>query len=512
MTNTLDNNLVRMDFSTAMYNFDVLVSLIPYQKLMVIDGNKLEYDNRWVKSVRRLITGDSKYDIQEPIMSTLNNLVYHQLEKCLDLVPKLMDVLKVTYPDWTEIQQLLSKFIDDNSKQQNNDKIASTISNIAIGPGDSTISNIAMGYETSCHGFNSIAIGNVCTTNFGTSCPIGVQGTVGVEGVVGSVGSVGSVGDIKFFNELPSISDDVDSTFADTKPFDFTFPDYEFPILDYTNWDTKQMNSWTHQTESWEPVKEQDEFDRLSQVETECVYLSEENRDLKDKQYFFEKQVELLKNEIAELRTDFVSQAQSNKFQQTQLKTMILQYHKKQKKNIKNVQTLLENSLVNVYDEIDTLDLKYENEAKKSKMIVDELVFKVDELDDYTLCIDDSLVDAENKLDITADKVQVVLNEVDRISSNCDGIDTEVITLVQEMNWMKKAKGLELKSIKNICDCINGICDDLDTMDVTIADLKQDNHDMFKDVDQLFSDTEIIENILLKLLRESRSKKNVDDN
>lgn len=49
-----------MDLSTAVLNYQILKKLQEYEKICVQDQQKLRVDERWLKSLRRTTSGDSR--------------------------------------------------------------------------------------------------------------------------------------------------------------------------------------------------------------------------------------------------------------------------------------------------------------------------------------------------------------------------------------------------------------------------------------------------------------------
>lgn len=113
---TLIKNL--MELSIALHNSQLLQKLEPYQKLIVLDNDVLEIDDRWIQSLRRTITGDSRYDIIGPIEKTFTKLITMEgepkiivdkyeaevnPEKLMELLKKLRETISTTYPRFEEL-------------------------------------------------------------------------------------------------------------------------------------------------------------------------------------------------------------------------------------------------------------------------------------------------------------------------------------------------------------------------------------------------------------------------
>ena len=103
-----------MEITTAFNNYDLLSNLKPFQKLIVVDNNKLELDSRWVQSIRRKITGNSKDEILEPLIDTFHILIHYYLHvvgvslensHLLKTITNVGNVLKQTYPNWDELSK-----------------------------------------------------------------------------------------------------------------------------------------------------------------------------------------------------------------------------------------------------------------------------------------------------------------------------------------------------------------------------------------------------------------------
>jgi hypothetical protein len=453
MTSTPCDIVRTMDFSTASDNFDLLSALQPHQKLIVINSNRLEYDNRWAQSMRRRLNGDSKYDIEEPIMSTLSTMIEHQPEKCKTLIPILRQVLQLTYPEWTDIQMLLEKFYDKNFIEKHDD----SSSNVSVDGNKETtnriISNCKLGdsVETNViipncqlNDINNVSFD--ANENF-TMNPLWTDSTSWDQGWR----------DLFYESNKASFDDFTfsqnESPFSQSSFNEFRFGENE-PLSSFNEFNFGQNESLS---------------DRLSQLEAELVHVTEENRVLKEEQTFLREQIYLLAEDMQEMRSNSDAQTQSDKFQFKQLKTMITQYHKKMKKTIKK-------SIDEVYDNMD-----------------------------------ENLNVIEEKLEGESNKIKLLTNQVDDLVIDIDCMDDDLLSIEEDLDSLTKINSVEVSALKNICDVMDSLCDDLEDIDEYIMSNDNDKEQIFKDMDKLYSDSEVHRGVLLKLVRKA-CKKNVNDN
>ncbi len=107
-----------MDLELAQKNCALLEELQPNQKLRANpQNNTLSLDDRWGPGfLRRGITGDSHFDIVDPILDSIDALMnsgkyVHELD---NLIPNLQITLKQTYPNWPEIVDALQVLFEQN--------------------------------------------------------------------------------------------------------------------------------------------------------------------------------------------------------------------------------------------------------------------------------------------------------------------------------------------------------------------------------------------------------------
>lgn len=120
-----------MDVATAKKNLKILNSLKPHKKLVVTDGNILVVDNRWMKGIRNVVTGNSKNKLITPIYLTYTTLLEHntirieKLEKSLD---KLQSTLQTTYPKFVRLWDV----IEDIKRMVNIKKLDSINADVRV--------------------------------------------------------------------------------------------------------------------------------------------------------------------------------------------------------------------------------------------------------------------------------------------------------------------------------------------------------------------------------------------
>lgn len=95
-----------MNPEIAEQNFKTLSSLKPVEKLRIDPNSLLVVDDRYLQSIRRGFTGDSRENIINLIDETLNVSTTSNLAKVV-LIGHLLDVFKQTYPGYTPIRTML---------------------------------------------------------------------------------------------------------------------------------------------------------------------------------------------------------------------------------------------------------------------------------------------------------------------------------------------------------------------------------------------------------------------
>jgi hypothetical protein len=91
-----------MDLETAEHNLQVLLKLEPYEKLTVDKLGKMNVDPRYLPSVRRTITWDSRKDILIPFEQTFTALTLSDEEK-VKALNKIEATFKQTYPAFSKL-------------------------------------------------------------------------------------------------------------------------------------------------------------------------------------------------------------------------------------------------------------------------------------------------------------------------------------------------------------------------------------------------------------------------
>ena len=106
-----------MELSAAVLNYQVLKKLTEYEKLCVKDQTQIRVDERWLKGLRRTVSGDSKQDILIPIEQTFDVLMLERYYPANDIdstLSHLLDVFSVTYPGYDDLQNLIKKLKRNN--------------------------------------------------------------------------------------------------------------------------------------------------------------------------------------------------------------------------------------------------------------------------------------------------------------------------------------------------------------------------------------------------------------
>ena len=90
------------------HNLLILLNLKAYEKLILVE-NLLIVDERYLISVRRWLSNDSRNDIIKPITDTLN-FYLNDLSKLALTLFNLNKTLKITYSEFEEIHTLINQF------------------------------------------------------------------------------------------------------------------------------------------------------------------------------------------------------------------------------------------------------------------------------------------------------------------------------------------------------------------------------------------------------------------
>lgn len=91
-----------MQLSVAENNFDILLNLQPYEKLIVDEHGNMIVDSRYVQSIRRRITRDSKKDILLPLEQTFNTIKISDEAK-INALKQIEVTFKQTYPSFRKL-------------------------------------------------------------------------------------------------------------------------------------------------------------------------------------------------------------------------------------------------------------------------------------------------------------------------------------------------------------------------------------------------------------------------
>ena len=104
--NDKQKNELSMDMAVAERNIDILKNLLPFEKLIVDEHGNMNVDSRYLQSIRRTITRDSKKDILKPLELTFQTLNIGDEEK-MKVLAHLAAVFSQTYPTFTKLHTLL---------------------------------------------------------------------------------------------------------------------------------------------------------------------------------------------------------------------------------------------------------------------------------------------------------------------------------------------------------------------------------------------------------------------
>lgn len=92
----------------ALENYNLLMKLKPSEKLMCGLNNQLQLDERYLKGVRRTITGDSRDRLLSVLCETLETVNVPNIRK-LQLISKLKLVLSQTYADYPRLSDTIAE-------------------------------------------------------------------------------------------------------------------------------------------------------------------------------------------------------------------------------------------------------------------------------------------------------------------------------------------------------------------------------------------------------------------
>lgn len=90
----------------ALKNFKFLKELKPYHKLTVETTGLVQYDNRWLQSIRRTVDGTTRNRILIAIETTFDTLSDHDPLFCSDgqnVLTHILNVMKKTSPSFNEL-------------------------------------------------------------------------------------------------------------------------------------------------------------------------------------------------------------------------------------------------------------------------------------------------------------------------------------------------------------------------------------------------------------------------
>lgn len=122
-----------MELSVAERNLEVLHNLQPYEKLIIDEHGNMVVDSRYVQSIRRRITRDSKKDILGPLEETFKILTIPDSEK-IDALKKVDETFKLTYPKFVKLHDkdkgLIQKIIKECQSRLNLANTGRTLSSM----------------------------------------------------------------------------------------------------------------------------------------------------------------------------------------------------------------------------------------------------------------------------------------------------------------------------------------------------------------------------------------------
>lgn len=107
-----------MEYSTALENFFFLKNLT-LDKLLVSSHHLLQYDNRWFQGIRRTATGDSRFDLIEPIKDTFSALQEHiDSTEQLEVLKHIQKTFIETYPDFNDLHATIAYLIANSYEKE----------------------------------------------------------------------------------------------------------------------------------------------------------------------------------------------------------------------------------------------------------------------------------------------------------------------------------------------------------------------------------------------------------
>ena len=120
-----------MELSVAERNLEVLHNLQPYEKLIIDEHGNMVVDSRYVQSIRRRITSDSKKDILAPLEETFKVITISDSEK-IEVLKKVNETLKQTYPKFEKLHDkdkgLIQKLVKECQSRINLANTGKTLS------------------------------------------------------------------------------------------------------------------------------------------------------------------------------------------------------------------------------------------------------------------------------------------------------------------------------------------------------------------------------------------------
>lgn len=102
-----------MQIQTALDNFFLLKNIKPHERLTVDpDTLLLSLDQRWLKSLQRSYSGNSRADLIVPIQKTfeilMKNKMFHQ-QKIYECLDHISEVFSETYPNYENFNALIKE-------------------------------------------------------------------------------------------------------------------------------------------------------------------------------------------------------------------------------------------------------------------------------------------------------------------------------------------------------------------------------------------------------------------
>jgi hypothetical protein len=117
-----------MELAVALSNYSLLRSLTKGMKLRCYDKQHLEVEDRYLSGMRRMITNNSRYELLDPIRTTLELISIHVGfdERNVEELKQIQSHFRDLYPDYSELSNVFEYHLTKLSQSQSSTPIQVT--------------------------------------------------------------------------------------------------------------------------------------------------------------------------------------------------------------------------------------------------------------------------------------------------------------------------------------------------------------------------------------------------